>query len=156
MCDEVVSNDPFMLKYYPDRYKTQKCVPDWFVTFKMIKKFDDDLLSNDDIIFDNKDSYYDTFFSVEMGILGIDLNDINNDDVNLDEDDLETIIHATHMAGCITFNQCKAFKKDISKELMSVAWHPTRWWDWCMKEDNKIDVNAFLLIKSSVKMLVLF
>ena len=28
-------------------------------------------------------------------------------------------------------------KKDISKELMPVAWHPTRWWDWCLPEDKK-------------------
>ena len=28
-------------------------------------------------------------------------------------------------------------KKERSKELMLVAWHPTRWWDWCMSEDEK-------------------
>ena len=33
--------------------------------------------------------------------------------------------------------QCKAFKKDIRKELIPVAWHPARWWDWCMPEDEK-------------------
>ena len=27
--------------------------------------------------------------------------------------------------------QRKAFKKDISKELIPVAWHPTRWSNWC-------------------------
>ena len=51
MCDEIVSDDPFKLKYCHDRYKTQemcnntvddflpalKFVPDWFVTRKMIK-----------------------------------------------------------------------------------------------------------------------
>ena len=31
----------------------------------------------------------------------------------------------------------KALKKDISEELMPVAWHPTRWWDWCLPEDEK-------------------
>ena len=34
-------------------------------------------------------------------------------------------------------NLKKQFKKDISKELMPVAWHPTRWQDWCMPEDEK-------------------
>ena len=28
--------------------------------------------------------------------------------------------------------QRKALKKEISKELMSVAWNPTRWWHWCI------------------------
>ena len=26
MCDKVVSKEPFMVKYCPDRYKIQKCV----------------------------------------------------------------------------------------------------------------------------------
>ena len=24
-------------------------------------------------------------------------------------------------------------QKEIHKELMPIAWHPLRWWDWCMK-----------------------
>ena len=30
------------------------------------------------------------------------------------------------------FEQCKALKKDISKELIAVAWHATRSWNWCL------------------------
>ena len=65
MCDNIVSEDTFMLKYYPDRYKTQetcdkaddaclqalKFSPDWFVTKKIIKKFEYTLFTNDDVIF---------------------------------------------------------------------------------------------------------
>ena len=25
----------------------------------------------------------------------------------------------------------------IEDELMPVAWHPSRYWDWCMDEDEK-------------------
>ena len=49
---------------------TLKFVPDWFVTSKMIKKIDDDLFSNYDIIF-----------------VSVDLSNINLDDVNIDEED---------------------------------------------------------------------
>ena len=59
----------------------------------MIKEPDVDLSFNDDIIFVNEDSINVTFVSDEMGILSVDLNDINLDDVNFDKDDLETIIH---------------------------------------------------------------
>ena len=24
---------------------------------------------------------------------------------------------------------------------MPVAWHPNRWWDWCMSEDEKKEIN---------------
>ena len=27
--------------------------------------------------------------------------------------------------------------KHIRKEIMPVAWHTTRWWDWCMPQDEK-------------------
>ena len=56
----------------------------------MIKEPDVDLSFNDDIIFVNEDSINVTFVSDEMGILSVDLNDINLDDVNFDKDDLET------------------------------------------------------------------
>ena len=35
------------------------------------------------------------------------------------------------------FTQLKAFKEKISKELMPVAWHSTRWWDRCLPGDKK-------------------
>ena len=53
----------------------------------MIKKLEDDLFSNYEIIFVNQDSNYTTFFSDEVGILSVDLNNINLDDINFDEDD---------------------------------------------------------------------
>ena len=76
---------------------TLKFVPDWFVTSKMVKKLDDDLFSNDDMIFVNEDSNYNiTFFIDEIGILSVDFNNIKN--VNFDKDHPETIIHARLMA----------------------------------------------------------
>ena len=98
---KVISKDPFILKCCLDRYKTQetcdkavyfylstlKFIPIWFVTSTMIKKLDDDLFSNYEIIFVNQDSNYATFFSDEVGILSVDLNNFNLDDVNFDEDD---------------------------------------------------------------------
>ena len=30
-----------------------------------------------------------------------------------------------------------AQKAQIKKELMPIAWHPSRYWDWCMSEDEK-------------------
>ena len=53
-----------------------------------------------------------------MSIKSVDLNN-----------DSESITHVRFMAWCNRFKQRKTFKKELIKELISVAWHPTRWWD---------------------------
>ena len=121
MCDKAVSNDPFMVKYCVDRYKTQemcnkavndflpalKFIPDWFVTSKLSKSLDDALFSSDDILFFDEDCNSVTSFGGEIGILSVDLDRINLDDVNFHEDDPETIIQDTPMAWPNRFKQDK-------------------------------------------------
>ena len=43
------------------------------------------------------------------------------------------------------FKQKKACEKEISEQLMSVAWHPTKWWDWCISKDEKKEIDSFLI-----------
>ena len=125
MCDKTVSDDFFMLKYFLDRYKTQKIsdkavdnflpalkfLPEWFLTSKMIKKLDDALFANDYIIFINEDFNNVTFFGGEMSILRVDLYKINLDDVNFDEDDPQTIICIRLMVRVIDTNNANHVKK---------------------------------------------
>ena len=61
MCDKIISENPFSLRYVPDQYKTEqmcdkavdnclaalKFVPDWLVTSKMIKKLFTDLYADE-------------------------------------------------------------------------------------------------------------
>ena len=47
------------------------------------------------------------------------------------------------MLGVIDKNNARHVKKEISKELIPVAWHRTRWWDWCISEDEKINRTIF-------------
>ena len=28
---------------------------------------------------------------------------------------------------------------------MPVAWHPDRWWDWCISEDEKKDIDPIFI-----------
>ena len=101
--------------------------PVWFVTSKLIKSLDDALIAYDDILFFDEDSNNVIFFGGDMGILSVDLDEINLDDVNFDEDDPETIINVGIMAWRKRFKKHKLCKKNISKELMPVAWHPIKW-----------------------------
>ena len=36
------------------------------------------------------------------------------------------------------YKQYKVYKKEIYKELILIAWHPLRWWDWCSSKHEKI------------------
>ena len=77
-----------------------------------------------------------TFSSDEMGILSIDLNNINLDDGSFYEDDCDIIIHVTLIAWHNRIKKHIAFKKDVSKQSMHGVWHPTRWWNCCLPEDE--------------------
>ena len=105
MCYRVVSEDPFLIVYCPDKFKTQricresvddslaalKLIPDWLVASKMIKKLFTALYADENILCFNEDSENIVFSCNEIGILNVDLNIINLEN-NFDEDDPKTII----------------------------------------------------------------
>ena len=35
----------------------------------------------------------------------------------------------------------KHLKKKLSEELMPIAWCPKRWWNFCMSEDEKKEIE---------------
>ena len=78
-----------------------------------------------------------------MGIVNIDLNNINLDN-NFDEDDPDTIILVRLLAWHIKFEKRKELKRKISEELMPVAWHPNRWWNFYMPENEKKEIEPIL------------
>ena len=135
-----------MLIYSSDRYKTQnscdkdvddfqaalKLIPDWCVVTKMIRKLVIALYGDDNIFYFNEDFSDVMFFCNEMGILSVDLNNINLNDINHDKNDPETIIHVRNLAWYSKFEKCKALKKELNEELILVTWQPLRWWGWCL------------------------
>ena len=106
MCDSIISEDSFSLKYVPDQHKSQqmcykavddclaalKFVPNWFVTSKMIKIVFTALYTDENILYFNKDFSNVVFNSNGMGILNIDLSNINCDNTNHNKDDPDNII----------------------------------------------------------------
>ena len=75
-----------------------------------------------------------------MDVLNIYLNNINLDN-NFDEDNADPIILIRLLAWDIKFEKCKTLKKDLNEELMLVAWHPERQWDFCVPEDMKKEIE---------------
>ena len=73
----------------------------------MLEDLDDTVIFNDDIVFVNPDFNNATFFSDDMGLANIDLNNNDDDDDEDDDDDRETIIHVRPMGWCNRFKQPK-------------------------------------------------
>ena len=94
---------------------------------KWLKKLLTDLYADENIFYFNEDSSDTVFSCNEIGILSIDLNNINLDDTNYDVDDPETIIHLIRLAWHIKFEKGKALKKELNEKLMLIACHPRRW-----------------------------
>ena len=134
MCDKAVDDCLAALKH----------IPNWFVISKMIKKKFTALYADENILYFNESSCDVLFNCNEMGLLNIDFNNIGLDD-NFDEDDPDTIILMRLLAWHIKFEKWKELKKEFSEELMPVAWLPNRWWDWCMSEDEKKEIDAMFI-----------
>ena len=158
MCDKAVDEDLFLIVYCPDKYVTQKMcdeivdysltllklIPNWFVTSKMIIKPFTALYADQNICYFNEDSGEAAFSCSEMGIVDIDLNNISLGD-KFDEDDPDTIILMRGLAWHIKFRKREEHKKELREELIPVAWHPNRWWDWCMSEDEKNEIDPMFI-----------
>ena len=102
------------------------------------------MYADENIIYFDKDSGNVVFSCNEVGILSIDLNNINFDN-KFYEDDLDTIILVTLLAGYIKFEKRKRLKKELNEELMPIVWHPKRWWNICVSEDEKKEIELILL-----------
>ena len=109
----------------------------------MIKNLFTALYAGEIILYFNEDSNNFIFDCSGMGIINIDLNNINLDDTNFKEDDPDTIILIRLLAWHIKSEKFKEFKKNISEELMPVAWHPKRWWN--VSEDEKKEIDPIFI-----------
>ena len=90
-----------MLKYCPDKYKTQKrsdkavnshllvlkLVPDWFIISNKIEKLDNSVFSSYDVIFGVLDYDLVTFFGYDIDLNSINLNNVNLADGNFEDCD---------------------------------------------------------------------
>ena len=123
--DKVASEDLFMLKHCPDKHKTQemfdkvvdsyllalKFVTDWCFASKMIEKLDSAVLSDIHIVFCDLDSDIVRFFSSDIALNSITVDNNNLDDSNFDYFDPETISYVRRMDWYNGFKQRKTCKK---------------------------------------------
>ena len=130
MCHEAVERDPWMLEFVPDQYKTQKMcheavqsdtwmledVPDQYKTQKMCNE----AVERDPRVLEHVPDWFVTL--QEMW-----------------HEDFDDVLITWHNA----YIKRKAQKAKIKEELMPVAWHPDRWWNWCVPEDEKKELEKY-------------
>ena len=44
----------------------------------------------------------------------------------------------------LQYHHKRQFYTKIYNELLPIAWHPDRFWDWCMPEDEKKEISSKL------------
>ena len=130
MCDEAVHITPTAFFLIPDHFKTlgmcdaavriEPCflvgVPDHFKTQKMC----------DD--------------AVRKGLFSLrDIPDwlLTWEQIQLWHDDDEHCDDDKPVEWYDGYKKWKAQKTSIKEELLPIAWHPSRYWDWCVHNDEK-------------------
>ena len=139
MCKEAMRNNPYMLRYVADHFKTQGmcerafekypyelgCVLDHFKTKRMC---------NEAVHRGpwNLRHVTDWFVTQQRIKLWHDYHYWQNDDRFI----------KWHNG----YQKRKAKKAKIKDELMPIAQHPSRWWDWCVPEGEKKETENIFLI----------
>ena len=137
MYQKVVEETPCLLRCIPDRFKTEMMcnevvrrvprslvyVPDCFKTLEMCKK----VVGAGGLLKDVPD------WLVKREWIDMQRNEYYDDDNDK---------HSWHdkynfFEWCDDYKKQKVQKASIKEELMPIAWHPSRWWDWCIPEDEK-------------------
>ena len=77
----------------------------------MVVKLDNAVISNDDIVFQDIDSDIATFFSIDIGLTNIKLENINLDDDKFHDYDPETTNHIRLMACYNRYEQHKTYRR---------------------------------------------
>ena len=112
MCDDAVMEDLYALEFVPDHFKTQEM---WDRGVK------DDSSSL---------QFVPDWFVTRQGLY------MWHDYCYDDDDDKDKLFEWYD-----GYKKRKAQKAQIKKELMPIAWHPSRYWDWCMSGDKKQEIE---------------
>ena len=76
-----------------------------------------------------------------MGILSVDLDKINLDnDNNFDEMILKLSFMSDCWLGVMIFKNAKHLKNKLEN-----TWHSTRWWNWCISEDENNEIDPVFI-----------
>ena len=133
MCDKAVKDDLWVLEDVPDHFKTQeiceRVVENKPETFQFIPNhFKTQEICDKAIKVDSSSLQYVPDWFVRREGVYMWYDDYYDDGDHWDDDGNKVVRWLSKTKGS------KSLKKE---ELMSIAWHPSRYWDRCMSEDEK-------------------
>ena len=134
MCDKTVRTWPGLLEFVPDRLKTQEMCDAGVMENPCTLGFVPDHLKAQEMC--NKAVREDLFSLVCVPDWFVTQQQVKlwHDNNNYCDDDRLIKWHND-------YQKRKAHKTQIKKELMRIAWHISRWWDWCVPQDEKKDTE---------------
>ena len=107
MCNEAVHLRPYLLQYVPYRLRSREICGRAVRDDSSFLQFVPDWF----VTRERVDIWYDDYY----------------DDDNEDK----------FFEWCEGYKKRKVEKTKIKEELLPIAWHPSRYWDWCMSEYKK-------------------
>ena len=139
MCGKVVCMEPCNLEYVPDHFNTEEMcdeavrrrpctiefIPDHFKTQEMCDKAVKDDTSSLQFL-------PDCF--ITRGWVNMWYDNYYDDDYYDDYED-------KFFKWFDGYKKLKVRRASIKEELLPIAWHPSRHWDWCMSEEEKKDTE---------------
>ena len=143
-CIEAVDVEPKSLRDVSDQYKTQE-----MCDIKTLRVGTWQVLEDVPVCFKTRDVcekamrksptslvyVLDWFVTQQQIKMWRDDNEYCDDDDDDDDDDDELL------EWYVRYQKRRTQKAQIQKELVRVTWHPSRWWDWCVPEDEKKEID---------------
>ena len=119
--------EPPSLVYIPDHFKTQEICDKAVNDYPSSLQFVPDWFITSEWV----DMWYDDYYDEGGG---------HWDDDDDDDDDEDKFFEWYD-----DYKKLKAQKASIKEELSRIAWHSSRYWDWCMTEDENSDAENLWL-----------
>ena len=131
MCNKAIEEDPWFLANVPDHFKTPEMFERAFEKNSYTLEFIPNHLKTEEIceIAVVDDLWTLRFASDQYVTQELIKTWHDDDDYCIDDNELFKWYDG--------YEKRKAQKARIEKELMPVAWHLSRWLDWCVPEDEK-------------------
>ena len=148
VCNEAVHIKPYTLKYIPDHLKTQEmCIKAVEVDPWALEHVPTSLITQKMCDAAVSEGSYSLQYVLDWFVMQDQVKIWHDDNDYCDDDEIAEWYDE--------YKKRKTQKTQIKKELMPIAWHPSRWWNWCMPENDKKETEKMWLQLGEYQIVVL-